>query len=90
MSAGVGYMGFNGDSVLSDGLYGTLRLSRNCNRWFSLEGLYYYAPAVDGDSEEQDPEVNSSWTTCLGADCSCTWCRRSGAASTRTWPRGWA
>jgi outer membrane protein OmpA-like peptidoglycan-associated protein len=46
----------------------TLRATRDLNRWLSIEGVYYLAQGLSGNSDGPAPEVASSWTACLAAD----------------------
>ena len=68
VGGGIGYVVFNKDAGLDGGMQTTLRLTRNLNRWLSVEALYYLAQNLDGNDRGPVPEVIESWTAFVGAD----------------------
>jgi len=57
-SPGLGMANFEGDEPLKDGFYLTIRLGRDLNEWWTVEGSLLFAPSLDENFVGTDDLVN--------------------------------
>lgn len=66
--AGISYLGFDGDTYLESGPAAVVRVGYDFNRWLGLEGSYYHAWGLEGNSGGPAPHIERSWTGGLAVD----------------------